>query len=205
MCAGAVVLLLAGGASAQQPQPRPTEDVEVEPIICWWRTTTAAVRVGEQFGLTLTCSVVETEADEGGAGSVAARRQRRAAAAVRNPGRHAPRRSASRPVSGSSSTTTSCGDSRGGVRLRHRRAAARGDLQHREQAGQRRVVKRPRPDLLAAAHVDSPDLARAHRQRRHPRVGGDHVRRDRSRDRRAPTSSRPYRRCCSAWPGSWCW
>ncbi|MEO8680914.1 MAG: hypothetical protein ABI665_17815 [Vicinamibacterales bacterium] len=54
------MLLVSSGASAQQP--RPTEDVEVEPIVCWWRTTTSAVRAGEQFGLTLTCSVVETEA-----------------------------------------------------------------------------------------------------------------------------------------------
>jgi hypothetical protein len=61
LLAGAAVLLLAGSANAQQAQSRPTEDVEVEPIVCWWRTTTAAVMVGEQFGLTLTCSVVETE------------------------------------------------------------------------------------------------------------------------------------------------
>lgn len=60
--AGTVVLILTGVTGAQQPQqPPPTEDVEVEPIVCWWRTTTASVRVGEQFGLTLTCSVVETE------------------------------------------------------------------------------------------------------------------------------------------------
>jgi hypothetical protein len=57
--AGIAMLGLAGPAAAQQP--RPTEDVEVEPIVCWWRTTTSAVRTGEHFGLTLTCSVVETE------------------------------------------------------------------------------------------------------------------------------------------------
>ena len=38
--------------------------VEVEPITCWWRTSTSAVRTGESFGLTLTCSVVETEANK---------------------------------------------------------------------------------------------------------------------------------------------
>ena len=79
------VLLFATAAFAQQPKPaeqkpaapkpaapaapraegsRPagTEDVEVEPITCWWRATTTAVRAGEPFGLTLTCSVVEAEA-----------------------------------------------------------------------------------------------------------------------------------------------
>lgn len=50
-------------AIAQSAPQRPpdTENVEVEPITCWWRTTTSAVRTGEPFGLTLTCSVVETE------------------------------------------------------------------------------------------------------------------------------------------------
>ena len=38
--------------------------VEVEPITCWWRTSTSAVRSGEPFGLTLTCAVVETEANK---------------------------------------------------------------------------------------------------------------------------------------------
>ena len=61
-----VALVLAGSTSllqAQSAPPRPpdTEDMEVEPITCWWRTTTSAVRTGEPFGLTLTCSVVETE------------------------------------------------------------------------------------------------------------------------------------------------
>ena len=39
-----------------------TDMVEVEPITCWWRTSTSAIRTGEPFGLTLTCSVLETEA-----------------------------------------------------------------------------------------------------------------------------------------------
>lgn len=39
-----------------------TDLVEVEPITCWWRTSTSAIRTGEPFGLTLTCSVLETEA-----------------------------------------------------------------------------------------------------------------------------------------------
>jgi hypothetical protein len=39
-----------------------TDMVEVEPITCWWRTSTSAIRTGEPFGLRLTCAVLETEA-----------------------------------------------------------------------------------------------------------------------------------------------
>src|SRR5262245_54323891 len=42
-------------------QSRP-ENVEVEPVTCWWRTRTNSVRMGEPFALLLTCSVLETEA-----------------------------------------------------------------------------------------------------------------------------------------------
>ena len=41
-----------------------TDMVEVEPITCWWRTSTSAVRSGEAFDLRLTCAVVETEANK---------------------------------------------------------------------------------------------------------------------------------------------
>lgn len=56
----AVALLAAGsvGVAAQAPA---TVDVEVEPITCWWRSSTSAVRSGEPFTLGLTCQVVETE------------------------------------------------------------------------------------------------------------------------------------------------
>lgn len=47
-------------ARAQAPQSGMV-DVEVEPITCWWRSSTSAVRSGEPFDLTLTCQVVETE------------------------------------------------------------------------------------------------------------------------------------------------
>jgi hypothetical protein len=50
----------AGPAAAQTG----TDMVEVEPITCWWRTSTSAVRTGESFGMTLTCAVVETEANK---------------------------------------------------------------------------------------------------------------------------------------------
>lgn len=39
-----------------------TDLVEVDPIKCWWRTSTSAVSTGEPFALRLTCAVVETEA-----------------------------------------------------------------------------------------------------------------------------------------------
>ena len=47
-------------------QPKPTSSAErvevpVPPIECWWKTDRSAVRVGEQFMLTLTCAVLDTE------------------------------------------------------------------------------------------------------------------------------------------------
>lgn len=72
----AVFGLSGAGVLAQAPAPRPpasaetsarqaaNDMVEVEPITCWWRTSTGAVRTGESFGLTLTCSVVETETNK---------------------------------------------------------------------------------------------------------------------------------------------
>ncbi|MBY0492727.1 MAG: hypothetical protein K2Y23_00810 [Cyanobacteria bacterium] len=63
-----VTFLMTGSAAfAQAPSPTsqaPVDMVEVEPITCWWRTSTSAVRIGESFGLTLTCSVVETETNK---------------------------------------------------------------------------------------------------------------------------------------------
>jgi hypothetical protein len=57
-----VALMSAGAAWAQQPAPPSgVVDVEVEPITCWWRSSTSAVRSGEPFTLMLTCQVVETE------------------------------------------------------------------------------------------------------------------------------------------------
>ena len=59
-------LLLFGLLIAAAPVAAQTgvDMVEVEPITCWWRTSTSAVRTGESFGLTLTCAVVETEANK---------------------------------------------------------------------------------------------------------------------------------------------
>lgn len=55
---------LAGAATAQQPPARDgnVRNVEVDPIRCWWLTSAGAVHVGEQFDITLTCAVLESEA-----------------------------------------------------------------------------------------------------------------------------------------------
>ena len=77
------------------PRRQPgTTNVEVDPIRCWWRTSAGAVRVGEQFDLSLTCAVLETEAvqvvpDESRLGNAVD-----ADAAVRGGRRRAPGRSA---------------------------------------------------------------------------------------------------------------
>lgn len=75
-----LVLLLAAAPAAAQTPPAPTPaappkaaptsqapqavappgEVEVAPIRCWWRTDTAEIRIGQRFGLTLTCAVIET-------------------------------------------------------------------------------------------------------------------------------------------------
>lgn len=57
-----IAVLLAGVAPAVAQTG--TDMVEVEPITCWWRTSTSAVRTGEAFDLRLTCAVVETEANK---------------------------------------------------------------------------------------------------------------------------------------------
>ncbi|MES1256425.1 MAG: hypothetical protein ABUS56_12485 [Acidobacteriota bacterium] len=38
------------------------QTIDVDPLQCWWRTSAAAVRVGEPFTLVLTCAAVETPA-----------------------------------------------------------------------------------------------------------------------------------------------
>ena len=54
----------APGTRTERPAVAGTDMVEVEPITCWWRTSTSAVRSGESFDLRLTCAVVETEANK---------------------------------------------------------------------------------------------------------------------------------------------
>src|SRR5216683_3346110 len=38
------------------------QDVQTDPLQCWWRTSAGAVRVGEPFSVVLTCAVLETDA-----------------------------------------------------------------------------------------------------------------------------------------------
>jgi len=45
----------AAGQTQVAPGPEP------EPMRCWWRTSAAAVRVGELFSVVLTCSVIQTD------------------------------------------------------------------------------------------------------------------------------------------------
>src|SRR5947207_5385658 len=37
------------------------QNVQTDPLQCWWRTSTGAVRVGEPFTVVLTCAVLETD------------------------------------------------------------------------------------------------------------------------------------------------
>jgi hypothetical protein len=47
-----------GVAQSTQQQ----QNVEVDPVQCWWRTSTPSVRIGEPFSLHLTCAALETDA-----------------------------------------------------------------------------------------------------------------------------------------------
>src|SRR3989449_2818660 len=38
------------------------QDVQTDPLQCWWRTSAGAIRVGEPFTVVLTCAVLETDA-----------------------------------------------------------------------------------------------------------------------------------------------
>ena len=51
------VFLVAMGATAA-----PAQNVETDPLQCWWRTSAGAIRVGEPFSVVLTCAVLETDA-----------------------------------------------------------------------------------------------------------------------------------------------
>ena len=53
-------LLFAAPALAAA-QENPAKMVEVDPIRCWWRTSSAAVRMGETFTVGLTCAVLEAD------------------------------------------------------------------------------------------------------------------------------------------------
>lgn len=53
--------LAAQTPGAPKSAPPGTVDVAADPIRCWWRTSTSAVRVGEPFSLILTCAIVEID------------------------------------------------------------------------------------------------------------------------------------------------
>lgn len=55
------LLLIAFLPTISWAQPS-TENVEVDPVTCWWRAGVASVRVGETFPVRLTCSVLESDA-----------------------------------------------------------------------------------------------------------------------------------------------
>ncbi len=50
------LFLVAAAATAAAAQT-----VQTDPLQCWWRTSTGAVRVGEPFTVVLTCAVLETD------------------------------------------------------------------------------------------------------------------------------------------------
>lgn len=66
--AGVIVIALAcvawfgASVNGQQAAGAPANQVETDPIKCWWKTNKNAVRVGEPFTLALTCGVIETSA-----------------------------------------------------------------------------------------------------------------------------------------------
>src|SRR5215510_8780455 len=55
---GLLFVMMMMGASRVSAQPTRSAD----PLQCWWRTSTGAIRIGEQFSIVLTCAVLETEA-----------------------------------------------------------------------------------------------------------------------------------------------
>lgn len=55
----ALALCLCPHAAAQT---RDAQSAAAEPVRCWWRTSSGAVRIGEVFSVVLTCAVVQTEA-----------------------------------------------------------------------------------------------------------------------------------------------
>jgi hypothetical protein len=61
----AIVLVMvspvAGFAQAATTQGA-AQNVEIDPVTCWWRTTSSSIRMGEPFSVALTCSALETDA-----------------------------------------------------------------------------------------------------------------------------------------------
>ena len=56
---GIMLGTLPSTAAAQTPAAPREGEVQSDPIRCWWKADRTAVRVGERFGLVLTCAVIE--------------------------------------------------------------------------------------------------------------------------------------------------
>jgi hypothetical protein len=64
MAAAVTLGLTTVGLAGQATPPggsAATENIEADPIRCWWRTSASAVRAGEPFTLVLTCAIVDNE------------------------------------------------------------------------------------------------------------------------------------------------
>ncbi len=164
--------------------------VEIDPIRCWWRTSTGAVRIGETFTLALTCAVLETEAvqvvpDESRLGV-----GRHSAGALRGRRRRATRRICAAARGGSSSTTTS-------LRIINPDAIGKDvclpdlsiRLPRQQPARRQRRAAGPRADLHAAAAVGPGRCRWCPRCARHSRLGGA------STSRRLESLALPGQRC----------
>lgn len=57
-----VVTILGLAHTAAWAQNSQQQNVEVDPVQCWWRTSTTSIRVGEEFTIHLTCAALETDA-----------------------------------------------------------------------------------------------------------------------------------------------
>ena len=60
-CALAALMAILPGEITAAPAPDGVAGASHEPLECWWRTTVSAIRVGEPFGLVLTCAAVQTD------------------------------------------------------------------------------------------------------------------------------------------------
>src|SRR5216684_4678778 len=52
---GFALIVAASSAAAAQ-------NVQTDPLQCWWRTSAGAIRIGEPFTVVLTCAVLESDA-----------------------------------------------------------------------------------------------------------------------------------------------
>ena len=57
-----VAAAIPAAAAAQTAAQSAAQNVEVDPVTCWWRTTSSSIRMGQPFSVVLTCSALETDA-----------------------------------------------------------------------------------------------------------------------------------------------